>query len=98
MHTRSESRDDEISMADSDGSDGTTDASARPLLAKALQLAQRFDAGVRLVHVIVPAYAFVPEELKQRSKQLDDLLRTKRRRAAVDIATTTLSQYLSDVP
>jgi K+-sensing histidine kinase KdpD len=44
----------------------TTSASSKPLLRKALQLAEQFNAGLRLVHIITPAYAFIPDELHLR--------------------------------
>ena len=49
-----------------------------PLLRKALQLAQRFDASLRIVHVITPTYAFIPDE---------------QRRSDVEIETTVVRDY-----
>lgn len=72
---------------------GTTDASAGPLLGKALQLAQRFDASLRLVHVIEPTYTFVPDELKLHSTRLDELVEKKLRRAGVEVATTVVRDF-----
>lgn len=69
---------------------GATDASARPLLGKALRLAERFDANLRVVHVIVPTYTFVPDELKLHLKRLDALVGQKLRNTGVEVATTVV--------
>lgn len=70
-----------------------TNASSKPLLRKALQLAERFDASVRLVHVITPTYAFIPDELHLRSKQLQALVAREQRRGKVEIETTVVHDY-----
>jgi universal stress protein E len=72
---------------------GTVDASTGPLLRKALQLARRFDATLRLIHISVPTYAFVPDDLKQQTKQLDRLVDRNRRRTDIDITTTVVRDY-----
>lgn len=71
----------------------TTGASSKPLLRKALQLARRFDASLRLVHVITPTYAFIPDELHLRSKQLQALVSKEQRRSGVEIETTVVRDY-----
>lgn len=71
----------------------TTDASSKPLLRKALELADRFDASLRLVHVITPTYAFVPDEQQLRSKQLQALVDNGLRRSGVEIETTIVRDY-----
>jgi universal stress protein E len=71
----------------------TTGASSKPLLRKALQLAARFDASLHLVHVITPAYAFIPDELHLRAKQLQALVGKEQRRSSVEIETTVVRDY-----
>jgi len=61
-------------------------------LRKALQLAQRFDASLHLVHVITPTYAYIPDE-HLRSKQLQALLGKELRRSRVEIETTVVRDY-----
>jgi universal stress protein E len=71
----------------------TTGASSKPLLRKALQLAARFDARLHLVHVITPTYAFIPDELHLRTKQLQALVGKEQRRSDVKIETTVVRDY-----
>jgi universal stress protein E len=72
---------------------GTADASSGPLLRKALQLAQRFDASLRLVHVSAPAYAFVPDDLEQQTRQLEQLVARNRARTDIDVTATVVRDY-----
>jgi universal stress protein E len=70
-----------------------TDESAQPLLRKALQLANRFDASLRLLHIVAPSYAFVPDDLKLASSALHALVEKRNRRIDVDVTTTVVRDY-----
>jgi universal stress protein E len=71
---------------------GTTDSSARPLLRKAVKLADRFGMSVQLLHVLPPDFAPAPDALEQASNQLRDLV-THRQRRTFDFDTIVVRDY-----
>lgn len=71
---------------------GTTDASAQPLLRKAVKLAERFDTSVQLLHVLPPSLLPAGDDLERASSQLRSLV-TCRQRREVDFDTIVVHDY-----
>jgi universal stress protein E len=80
---------------------GDHDTSARPLLEKAVRLAEHFRARLRVVHVAAPTYAFVPDDLSSQAEHLEQTVARALRRHAhagngrddIDVETTVVRDY-----